>query len=370
MDVASQPYPEPARSPSILSRSSRVSGESLLQTPSPTDGNYGAPSPPSHRSDAGYGADQPKPRPKPPAATATGPLLRYRRTPFWLTVLYLITLVVPWVLICVLNKRPLSAPSYYSQKGGVSERGYHVFNSVLVFISVLRSINGVLVVPVTSIILAHAVVVYSQRQHHEQKLNIRQLFTLADRGYANVKTMWSCRKEGSSSRLLWLGALLLVLGTLLFSSPPHRIELDSHTSYKGGIQQPFQSALVSFQPTFGVSCTDLPKGDCASSAETAGYDAQPWAMAMASHNLVVEDVANSLVTVSDKVNQEYLWVNDPLAEDVRDYEDTLTRSTLYWYRPDPLSDLKNHPGSAFFVTSLPNGTQTCVLRQQDRKAHV
>lgn len=115
--------------------------------------------------------------------------------------------------MCILNKRPFTTPSYYYQKGGVPPREYIALTGVVAFVNVLRSISGVIVVPITSIILAHAAVVYSQRRRHEQELNMRQLFALADRGWANLATLWNCRREGSSSRLLWLGALLLLLGT-------------------------------------------------------------------------------------------------------------------------------------------------------------
>ena len=146
---------------------------------------------------------------KPPRET---PALRYRRTPFWLALLYLTTLVVPWVLMCILNKQPLTAPSYYYQKGARSARNFLALTGVLAFINVLRAISGVIVIPITSVILAHAAVVYSQRRRHEQELNMRQLFALANRGWADPGVLWECRRQGSSSRLLWLGGLLLLLG--------------------------------------------------------------------------------------------------------------------------------------------------------------
>ena len=147
------------------------------------------------------------------------PALRYRRTPFWLALLYLTTLVVPWVLMCILNKQPLTAPSYYYQKGARSARNFLALTGVLAFINVLRAISGVIVIPITSVILAHAAVVYSQRRRHEQELNMRQLFALANRGWADPGVLWECHRQGSSSRLLWLGGLLLLLGRL-GSIPP------------------------------------------------------------------------------------------------------------------------------------------------------
>lgn len=154
-------------------------------------------------------------KPRPPPSTDPGPPLRYRRTPFWLAVVYLISLTVPWVLICVLDKKPLTAPSYYYQKSGVSKTA---LDSTLVFVSVIRAISAVMVIPVTSIILGHAAVTFSQRRNAEQKLNMRQLFALVDRGWANVVTLWNCQKHGSSSRLLWVGAALILLGMFTLNS--------------------------------------------------------------------------------------------------------------------------------------------------------
>lgn len=191
-----------------------MTNESPSRTSSRATARCITPVPRAPPADAGSDAAHPKPLPKPTAETDPGLPLRYRGTPFWLTVLYLTTLIVPWVLMCILNKRPLTAPSYYYQKGGLSAKGFIAMGGILAFINVLRAISGVIMAPVTSIILAHAVVVYSQMRHHEQELNMRQLFALADRGWADPVALWDCRRQGSSSRLIWLGALLLVLGML------------------------------------------------------------------------------------------------------------------------------------------------------------
>lgn len=126
-----------------------------------------------------------------------------------LAVVYLVTLIVPWVLICILDRRPFTAPSYHDQRGRMDAGGVQ---RALTFASVFRALSGVIVIPITSLILSHAVVAYSQRHSHEKKLNMRQLFALADRGWADVSILWGAFRGPSSSRLLWLGAGLLVLG--------------------------------------------------------------------------------------------------------------------------------------------------------------
>ena len=84
----------------------------------------------------------------------------------------------------------------------MSAKGVNALSGILAFINVLRAVSGVIVVPFTSIILAHATVMYSQRRRHEQELNMRQLFALADRSCADPGTPWDCRRQDSSSRLL------------------------------------------------------------------------------------------------------------------------------------------------------------------------
>lgn len=74
----------------------------------------------------------------------------------------------------------------------------------------------------------------------------------------------------------------------------------------GGIQQPLQSALVFFEPTAVLTCADLPNGGCGdeSNTVTVGFDAEPWAMELADHRLIVEEVASNLITISDSVDPE------------------------------------------------------------------
>ena len=212
MDSGKDASPAPAGCPDTRGRSSLVSSESPSRSSSHGTTRDGDPAPLSAPSDAGKDANHRKPPQEPPATAYRGSPLRYRRTPFWLAVLYLPTLIVPWVLLCVMDRRPLISPSYINQKAGVSREDYTTLSNVLAFVNVLRAISGVIVIPITSIILAHAAVVYSQRRRHGQELNARQLFALADRGWANIGTLWTSNKTGSSSLLLWLGALLLLLG--------------------------------------------------------------------------------------------------------------------------------------------------------------
>lgn len=142
------------------------------------------------------------------STTKDDPVLRYRKTPIFLLIIYLPTLIVPWVLICIMTKRPLGSSSYYDQSGT------HSTNNLagIVIAQLFKAINAVLAVPIISALLAHAAVVYAMRRRPDQKLNIQQLFALADKGWSNYLLLWSARSRGRSSLFLWLGALLVFLG--------------------------------------------------------------------------------------------------------------------------------------------------------------
>ena len=215
--LASQRTPSPASSRSRQCRS-----------PSPMSDQEITPEPQSRASDTNHNVNgRSLDKPSAPARPTTYPQihrksseppLRYRKTPLWLLVLYLATLIVPWVLTCILDKRPLTASTYHDQRGRVDVSGYLSFWRVLAFVYALRAISGILTIPVTSVILAHAAVRYAQRCHPDQKLNMRQLFALADRGWADISILWHPKKSGKSSWLLWLGALLVLIGLWIFIS--------------------------------------------------------------------------------------------------------------------------------------------------------
>ncbi|KAJ6450164.1 hypothetical protein C8R45DRAFT_1224178 [Mycena sanguinolenta] len=268
-------------------------------------------------------------------------LLIYRKTCLWLLAVYLPTLIVPWVLICVLDVRPLNAPSYNDQSGSIPPSGLLTIYFVVGLIRVLNSISGVLVVPVVGTIIAQAAVVFSQRRGPKQNLNLIQLFALADRGWGSIPTLWSARSTGASSSFLWVAALMTMISS---------------------VQQPIQSALVSFEIITVMSCLDVPVGGPCSPEfpVLVAYDAEPGAISLVSHNLVVTEVANSIVAMSDLEQQPNLWVDNPYANVDRDIDAFVNlpnRGMFFWYSPD------NRPNETYFVSALQNGTMTGVLRQ-------
>lgn len=136
-------------------------------------------------------------------------MLRYRKTPIVLLVIYLITLIVPWVLTCVLAR----TSSYHDQRGRMRSFLRVSYLSAITFISVLRSISSIITIPITSTILSYAAVTYAQNTHLGQRLSAAQLFALSDRGWTDVSILWRSRSTGRFSPLLWLGAALVLIGS-------------------------------------------------------------------------------------------------------------------------------------------------------------
>lgn len=113
-----------------------------------------------------------------------------------------------------------------------------------------------------------------------------------------------------------------------------------------------------------------------------GYDTDPRFLQKVDHKLVIERVAKSLATISDKEIQTNLWMHNPILSKTSialddpgtmgDFErgkheemwDTrrLEQQSLSYYLRDP-NDPKSMPNSTFFVTRFANGTGTGVLRE-------
>ena len=197
------------------------------------------------------------------------PLLRYRRTSVWLLACYLPFLILPWILTNIMAYRPPSLPSYNIQKPKHCFTRYLVVVFWFAFVRILNSIASVLVVPVTSALLAHGAVVFTQRRKaHQQKLNLRQTFALSDRGWNDIPILWSAYKgKGTLSRYLKAGACL----SLLSKSVQVRVIERKLTIDAGAVQAPVQQALISYELVGIMTCGDHPFNG----PPVVGYDPEP-----------------------------------------------------------------------------------------------
>ncbi|KAI1334528.1 hypothetical protein F5Y15DRAFT_287993 [Xylariaceae sp. FL0016] len=263
------------------------------------------------------------------------PTLRYRKTPACLLFIYLPTLIVPWVLICIMTKRPLGGSSYYDQTGA------HYVNNLAgaAAATLLKTINAVLAVPIISTLLGHAAIVHAMRRHRTQKLNVMQLFALADKGWSNVPLLWGSFSHKKASRFLWLAALLTALGAVL---------------------QPLISILVTFDEVAAVSCADVFDHSCSLfGPEIIAYDPEPADMAILQRDIILQDVISNLVTMQDSEPQANLWPVNPNANEwIGAYTQPPNRQIFLVYTEDFGFDPEG-----FFATALANGTVTGVLRE-------
>lgn len=143
------------------------------------------------------------------------PHLRYRRRILYPLAFYLPVLICPWVLTCIAMYRPLSHPSYTDIQGGITTRDVEVMKGVAIFVNAVGKISSTLALPVVSALLSQAAVVHvaNRRVWHDRRLNVRQLFALADRGWSDLPILWAALGDKTiSSEFLWMGAGLVCIG--------------------------------------------------------------------------------------------------------------------------------------------------------------
>lgn len=144
------------------------------------------------------------------------PVLEYRRHALWILTFYVPLVIVPWALTCVLDKRPVFAPSYVNQHG-FSIEDVRKMRHWKTAIDVLNSIVSIVTIPVLSALLAQAAVVYTQRRKPDQVLSIRHMFALADRGWSDISIIgksfgWREPGAGSVRKFILLATSLLLIG--------------------------------------------------------------------------------------------------------------------------------------------------------------
>ncbi|KAK4157427.1 hypothetical protein C8A00DRAFT_11766 [Chaetomidium leptoderma] len=155
--------------------------------------------------------------PKPPQPAA----LQYRKTPALIATAYLVVLIVPWILTCVLSSRAIRQSDDDSGAVATPELAGHL-HRLAFLIDVLNVIAALAALPVIYALLARAAVVFSQRTNRAKTLNVRQLFGLADRRFLRRYLAGNdnlARGDRARTSLNLLGCLLILLALIL---PPIR----------------------------------------------------------------------------------------------------------------------------------------------------
>jgi hypothetical protein len=127
--------------------------------------------------------------------------LSYRKRSLVLLTIYLPIIIIPWVLQQILAVRPLNGSSYHDQRGEYDGKGYLASLWWPAMVRLLNVIGALITVPVVGALLSQAAVIYSQRRHLGQQLNLRQTLALADKSWGDVLAVWAAIKgNGTASR--------------------------------------------------------------------------------------------------------------------------------------------------------------------------
>jgi len=137
-----------------------------------------------------------------------------------LLILYVPLVIVPWILTCMMAKRPFGAQSYYIQRG-FTDAEIDRANAWITAVNVLSSIGSLVTIPILSALIAQAAAVYSYKHKTSQGFRLEHLIALADRGWTDPFTLWKSWmwREGKSSgvrNLLHFAVVAIILGQHYF----------------------------------------------------------------------------------------------------------------------------------------------------------
>lgn len=122
----------------------------------------------------------------------------------WMVLIYAILALTAWILICLLTFKPLTT-EYYGfdtrQRGLYKIRGvdgwfawiqephtqYVKSEEIYRIARTMQAVVSVLTIPLTSSVCSAAAVIFTQLGSRDRKLTMRQMMTLADKGWTEVR---------------------------------------------------------------------------------------------------------------------------------------------------------------------------------------
>lgn len=309
--------------------------------------------------DGGYGRLEPSQELKADSGmlrhqTAT-PLhtLRRRKRARWTLVFYLPLLILPWAFTCIMSHQPFGAPRYIDATGRIGDTIFRTNTRRLVAINVVNSVAAVLTVPVTSLVLAEAAVVYLQRRDGPQShIPLTHFYDIADRGWTDASTIWSSLRSGTPCNAFLLkSAMFLALCAMVL---------------------PLQQLLVQTENAQVVTCGDVPYlpndffGWCPRIRWTAKTnDAQIRPINVLPLWDIKEEVRARLITDTGLEQQASIWTVGSTNEDDNRDDSTSGQIQHYLFPKDDMDDytLATPTRPRYWLSAVPNGTTTGVLRQ-------
>ncbi|KAK2031862.1 hypothetical protein LX32DRAFT_612935 [Colletotrichum zoysiae] len=246
--------------------------------------------------------------------------LRYARRPVYILAAYLFLLVVPWLCVCVVNRRTTSDPWGIIMRDDLAS-----YRRWLGAASFLGTVAAVAALPCVAALLAYGAVVFSQRQSKQQSLTVRQLLAISDLKW----TAFVSSGESSSYLLLATGLLLLAA-----VQPPLQ-----------ALSMPATSRLV--YPCDSSRRLDKWDRSCdgvETRAQKVGKDAEPVLLRETSAPLIVGAVRSKMVNITSADIQENLW------------RDGDTQRSFMTGEAQAYNE-------SFWVSAVPSGATTGPLRQ-------
>ncbi|KAK1984801.1 hypothetical protein LZ30DRAFT_585431 [Colletotrichum cereale] len=209
--------------------------------------------------------------------------LRYARRPIYILAAYLLLLVVPWLCVCIINRRTTSDPW-----GIIMQHDLDSYRRWLSAASFLGILAAVAALPCVAALLAYGAVVFSQRRSKQQSLTVRQLLAISDLKW----TAFVSSSESSSYLLLATGLLLLA-----------------------AVQPPLQALLMPASNRLLYPCDSsrqLSKWDRScdgveTRTQKVGKDAEPVLLRETGAPLIVDAVRSKMVNITSADIQENLW---------------------------------------------------------------
>ncbi|KAK1967095.1 hypothetical protein LY78DRAFT_577074 [Colletotrichum sublineola] len=246
--------------------------------------------------------------------------LRYARRPIYILAAYLFLLVVPWLCVCVVNRRTTSDPW-----GIIMQDDLDSYRRWLNAASFLGTLAAVASLPCVAALLAYGAVVFSQRRSKQQSLTVRQLLAISDLKWRAFVS----RGESSSYLVLATGLLMLA-----------------------AVQPPLQALLMPASSRLVYPCDSsrhLSKWDrscdgAKTRAQKVGKDAEPVLLRETGASLIVGAVRSRMVNITSSDIQENLW------RDGDTQRSFMTGETQAY-------------NESFWVSAVPAGTTTGPLRQ-------
>lgn len=266
--------------------------------------------------------------------------MRYHWSTVILLVLYLPLLLIPWVLVCVLDVKPLvlygGAASYAQTGGWYTPTDLAWVPRWVRASNILACASSAFAFPLVTAVMSHASVAFVQRKGGpQQRVTARQLLSLAD----------GCWVRVAGDRRMWLAKAGTTLTVLSMIVPL------------------LQISAVKVEQVHVAACNDVPYPKNSNKAchkplslgyVVGGYDPEPSDLAYAPGNLVARQVRNQLPTFSNLRTLTHLWPNVAGLGDnwVMDLGDT-----LYYYQ---MTGVKTIP---FYVSNFSPSFSTGVLRE-------